>query len=290
MWLVVGAEGQLGRCVHDVLASESIKHTCASRNSLDITDKSSVDRFIQQSQISTIVNCAAWTAVDAAEDRELDALRINAHGAANLAHAALDSGARLIHVSTDYVFNGTSNTPYRVSTPTSPINAYGRTKLEGEKFVNTIGRGRFPIVRTAWLYSRYGNNFAKTMTVRALKGLPVRVVSDQIGQPTMALDVARLIVQVGNHPRPPEFIHGTNSGEATWYDFAVAIYELLGANRDLVSPVESTEFPTTAKRPNYSVLDHSEFADSEIDELGPWLDALREEINFIKNFVENETR
>lgn len=288
MWLIVGANGQLGRSVHNEFVVQGIEHMCTGRESLDITDQRSVDDFFRQHKLSTIINCAAWTAVDLAEDHEEEALEINSNGVARLAKAAVEHDARLIHMSTDYVFNGSSNNPYEVSTPTSPANAYGRTKLEGERQVMEIGNGSFPIVRTAWLYSRYGKNFAKTMASHALRDLPVKVVNDQFGQPTMAADVAKLITEIAKHPAPPAIVHGTNSGVATWFDFAQAIYKNLGVDVNRVSPVSTTEFPTKAVRPKYSVLSHSELNDTGIAELRPWLEALCDEIKPISDALKSE--
>jgi dTDP-4-dehydrorhamnose reductase len=290
MWLIVGANGQLGRCLQDALIRQRIEFIAASHSDGDISDTLAVSQFVSSHSFSTIVNCAAWTAVDDAEDHETEALRINCEGPRNLAIAAKATGARLIHLSTDYVFSGDASTPYTVNTPTNPLNAYGRTKLMGDEAVLEIGEGQFPVIRTAWLYSRYGKNFAKTMAARAIQELPVRVVDDQVGQPTMAGDLAQLIVGVANFEKSPSIIHGTNTGEATWFDFAREIYQLLGANVSLVSPVPSAEFPTRAKRPSYSVLDHSELMGTSIDKMRDWQSALRDEISHIQQHVTSEMK
>lgn len=290
MWLIVGANGQLGRCLQDVLLQQSVDFVAAPHSHLDITDAQAVSHFASSHSFSTIVNCAAWTAVDDAEDHEEEALRINYEGPRNLAIAANATGARLIHLSTDYVFSGDATMPYTVNTPTNPLNAYGRTKLKGDEAVLELGEGQFPVIRTAWLYSRYGRNFAKTMASRAIQGLPVRVVDDQVGQPTLAGDLAQLIVSVANVEESPSIIHGTNTGEATWFDFAREIYELLGANVSLVTPVPTAEFPTKAKRPSYSVLDHSELAGTSIDKKRDWKSALRDEISYIQKYVTSEMK
>ena len=288
MWLIVGANGQLGRCLQDVLIHQNIKFLAASHHDLDVSDASAVNNLVSTHSFNTIVNCAAWTAVDDAEDHEFEALRINFNGPRNLAIAAKATAARLIHISTDYVFSGDASTPYKVNTPTNPLNAYGRTKLKGDEAVLEIGDGYFPVIRTAWLYSRYGKNFAKTMTSRAIQGLPVRVVDDQVGQPTMAGDLARLIVNVADEKESPSIIHGTNFGYATWFDFAREIYQRIDADVSLVSPVASVEFPTKAKRPSYSVLDHSELNGTSVIEMRHWSDALADEILAIRNMVQSE--
>lgn len=290
MWLIVGANGQLGHCLQDVLLQQGIDFVAATHQDLDIADAHAVSHFVTSHSVNTIVNCAAWTAVDDAEDHEVEALQINFEGPRNLANSAKKIDARLIHISTDYVFSGDGNTPYTTKTPTAPLNAYGRTKLKGDEAVLEIGEGHFPVIRTAWLYSRYGRNFAKTMAARAIQGLPVRVVDDQFGQPTMAGDLARFIVNISNSDTSPSVIHGTNAGQTTWFNFAQAIYELLGEDISLVTPVTSTEFPTKAKRPSYSVLDHSELVGSSITEMRDWLPALREEIPHILQHVTSETK
>ena len=289
MWLIVGAYGQLGRCMQNALSQQNIEFVATSHQDLDVADSAAVSQFLTASSFETIVNCSAWTAVDDAEDRESEALRINFEGPRNLALAAKEASSRLIHISTDYVFSGEAKTPYRTTAPTAPLNAYGRTKLKGDEAVLTIGEGHFPVIRTAWLFSRYGKNFAKTMAARAVQNLPVRVVNDQLGQPTMAGDLAELIINVARHQSPP-VIHGTNSGQATWYEFARAIYELVGEDTSLVTPVTSTEFPTRAKRPSYSVLDHSELQGTSINEMRDWQLALRDEISHILEYVTSEIK
>lgn len=287
MWLIVGARGQLGLSIADLLSELNINFQAKSHIDLDITDRDQVDSQIVQGNFTTIVNTAAWTAVDDAEDHLDKAIQINRDGPRNLANAARSTGARLIHISTDYVFDGLGTTPYLISDATAPVNAYGYSKLMGEHVVQEIGEGLFPIVRTAWLYSRYGRNFAKTMAMKAIAGLPVKVVNDQFGQPTSATHLARLIVQLGNVHNYPPIIHGTNSGIATWFEFASEIYRKLGVDPALVTPVPSTEFPTRAPRPRYSVLDHSELADTEMVEMCSWQEALENEIANIRETVED---
>jgi dTDP-4-dehydrorhamnose reductase len=285
MWLVVGANGQLGRCLTDSLVTAGIEFEAASSQELDITNSKQVKDFFQRTEYSTVINCAAWTAVDDAEDHITEALRVNYEGPKNLATAALNAQARLIHISTDYVFSGDATEPYEVDTPTNPLNAYGRTKQMGDSAVLTIGSGQFPIVRTAWLYSRYGKNFAKTMSNRAVQNLPVRIVNDQFGQPTSATDLSTLIIEVAKSLNPPSIVHGTNSGTATWYDFAREIYSLIGAQSELVTPVTSAEFQTRASRPSYSVLGHRAFRTNGLQEMRDWKLALQSEIMAIKETV-----
>lgn len=290
MWLIVGANGQLGRCLSNELQKQGEEFLVCSHSELDITIAPQVDDYFRNREIATVINCAAWTAVDDAEDNEAQALKVNYEGPQNLALAAKRSNSRLIQISTDYVFSGDAATPYTVETPASPLNAYGRTKLQGDEAVLEIGEGTFPVVRTAWLYSRFGKNFAKTMASRALQDLPVRVVNDQIGQPTSAVDLARLIIEIAQQSNPPSIIHGTNSEQATWFEFAREIYKLLNVDVELVSPVTSSEFPTRAKRPSYSVLDHSELIGTGISEMRTWQEALSDEMPFIREAVLSELK
>ena len=270
MWLVVGFGGQLGRCMTDLLAQKSIPYMGASHRALDIGDREDVMDFVGRVKPSFILNAAAWTNVDSAEDNEAEATHVNGEGARNLAKAAKLFGARLIHVSTDYVFNGLSSTPYSVDDSTQPINAYGRSKLAGEIAVSEIGEGLFPIVRTAWLYSQYGKNLLTTFASKALSGESVRVVDDQIGQPTSAHDLARFILHLSSFEKLPPIIHGTNSGSASRYEFVRAVYALLGADIELVSPVGHDAFPMRAQRPMYSVLGHDDLVSHGITPMQEW--------------------
>jgi len=288
MWLVVGANGQLGRCMTELLESRGTNCIALGRQQLDITDSVAVQKIFEDLQPTIVLNVAAWTAVDDAESHEVAALRVNAQGPANLAMSSTQVGARLIHVSTDYVFNGQANIPYTVTSPTEPMNAYGRTKLAGEIAVRDVHNGVSCIVRTAWLYSEHGKNFAKTMTTRALRGEAVRVVDDQFGQPTSAHDVARLILDISQLKEMPIIVHGTNAGQATWFQFAQEIYSQLGADPALVSPVDTSAFPTVAKRPAYSVLDHSDFPACGLQPMQNWQVGLSDSIESIRKAIEKE--
>ena len=288
MWLIVGGGGQLGHCMASFLKKKTIDFVALDRTSLDISNAANVSDLIQDLQPSIVLNAAAWTAVDDAEDHEFDAFAVNALGAENLARASITVQARLIHISTDYVFSGLSKEPYRVKSLTQPSNAYGRTKLAGENAVFEIGKGSFPIIRTAWLYSEYGKNFAKTICGRALHADPVRVVNDQIGQPTSAHDLAAFIYQIAQLKIAPSILHGTNSGQASWYEFAREIYSLLGVDTSLVEPVGSSAFPTKAKRPWYSVLDHADLIDIGIHPMQDWRLGLVDVLQGIKASIEKE--
>jgi dTDP-4-dehydrorhamnose reductase len=288
MLLILGSSGQLGKCISSHLDSIDIRYMALNHHELDIANGLVVDRALEQIRPSVIVNTAAWTNVDGAEENETSAFSVNCQGALNVALAARACAARLIHVSTDYVFDGEATHPYVVDSPTNPMNAYGRSKLAGEQEVLRVGKGAFTVVRTAWLYSEHGSNFAKTMTKKALMQEPVRVVADQFGQPTNAHDLAQLIISVTDVKEIPSIIHGTNSGATTWYEFAREIYGNLGADKSLVSPVSTMEFPSKAVRPKYSVLSNLENAKFGLPEMQNWSTSLGGLIDVIKLRVVEE--
>lgn len=282
MLLILGGSGQLGKCISSELKSIGTQHIALNHEELDIAEGLGVERVIEQIRPSVIINAAAWTNVDGAEEDEAGALSANCLGARNVALAARACAARLIHVSTDYVFDGEATRPYEVDSPTNPMNAYGRSKLAGEQEVLQIGDGAFSVVRTAWLYSEHGSNFAKTMTKKALKGEPIRVVADQFGQPTNAHDLARLIVSAAGMKVVPSITHGTNAGATTWYEYAREIYRRLGVDEELVSPISTAEFPTKAVRPKYSVLSNSENAKNGLPPMQNWTTSLGGMIDLIR--------
>jgi dTDP-4-dehydrorhamnose reductase len=274
-WLITGGSGQLGIAVSEELDSRGLIFTALSSNELDITDNKVVANFIATNSPRVIVNCAAWTDVDGAESNEESASKVNGHGPENLAIAAVAMGSRLIHVSTDYVFSGESQKPFEIDDQIDPQSAYGRSKAEGEKKVLTTYPENSYVVRTAWLYSAKGKNFAKVMTRLALKGNgEVRVVNDQIGQPTSAVDLANQIVDLGLGVAPAGIFHGTNAGQASWFEFAQEIFLLTGADINRVLPVSSSEYPRPAKRPSYSVLSHKEWTKTSIAPMREWKIAL----------------
>ena len=276
-WLVTGGSGQLGIAVSEELDSKGITFTAVGSKDLDITNSKSINDFIGQNIPSVIVNCAAWTDVDGAESNEESAYKVNSYGPENLAAAAASNGCRLIHVSTDYVFSGESQTPFEIADQINPQSAYGRTKADGEKKVLATYPQNSFIVRTAWLYSAKGKNFAKTMTRLALNGDgEVRVVNDQMGQPTSAVDLAKQIVDLGLSNAPAGIYHGTNSGQATWFQFAQEIFTLAGADINRVVAVSSSEYQRPAKRPSYSVLSHDEWSKTSIPPMRDWKIALEE--------------
>ena len=263
--LITGAAGQVGRALADS-SPPAAQLTGMSHQQLDIGDVAAVAGCVQELRPDIIINAAAYTAVDRAEAEASLARRINTEGARNLATAARDVGARLIHISTDFVFGGNSSTPYRPDSPTGPLNVYGLTKRDGEDAVRKVLPDASVVLRTAWVYSAVGSNFVKTM-LRIMRATgSVRVVADQIGTPTAARSVADAIWALTARPQVAGVHHWTDAGVASWYDFAVAVAEEAAQLR-LVSPsvtvipIPTSQYPTPALRPKFSVLDTSSLAE-----------------------------
>jgi dTDP-4-dehydrorhamnose reductase len=276
-WLITGGSGQLGVAVSQELGKRGQSFHAVSSSDLDITQGPIVQEFVAGLSPSVIINCAAWTDVDRAESDEQGALRVNSNGAENLAVAGNHCDSRIIHISTDYVFSGEGSSPWQVTDEINPQSAYGRTKAQGENRVLVTYPENSFVVRTAWLYSPWGKNFAKSMTKLAIKGDgEVRVVNDQVGQPTSASDLARQLVELGLSTSPAGIYHGTNSGQVTWFEFAQEIFKLSGAEVGRVIPVSSTEYPRPAKRPSYSVLSHDAWASTSVKPMRDWRIALVE--------------
>jgi dTDP-4-dehydrorhamnose reductase len=275
-WLVLGAGGMLGHDLLPALAGAGHDVTGRTRAELDITDQAAVDAVVSAAAPDVVVNCAAWTAVDDAESHEDEALRVNGAGAAHVARACAESGARLVHVSTDYVFAGDATRPYAEDDAAGPRTAYGRTKLAGERAVRTLLPGAGYVLRTAWLYGAHGPNFVATM-LRLERDRPtVDVVDDQRGQPTWTADVATKIAELGGSQAPPGIYHATSSGEATWFGLTREIYGLLGSDTGRVRPTATSAFPRPAPRPAYSVLGHGRWAGTGIEPIGHWRQSLRQ--------------
>jgi dTDP-4-dehydrorhamnose reductase len=288
-WLITGGSGQLGIAVSQELGERGILFTAWGSEDLDITQVPTVRDFVSQLSPKVVINCAAWTDVDGAESNEPQASRVNSDGAENIALAAKQCGAKLIHVSTDYVFSGQGKTPWQVDDRIDPQSAYGRTKAQGESRVHISHPENSFVVRTAWLYSPWRKNFAKTMTKLALTGdREVRVVNDQVGQPTSASDLAKQLVELGLSTSPAGIYHGTNTGQATWFEFAQEIFKLAGADVGRVTPVSSSEYLRPAKRPSYSVLSHDAWAETSVKPMRDWRIALEEAMPAIISAVKAE--
>ena len=274
-WLVTGANGQLGSDVAAVLHMYGEDVTPADRSMLDITDPESVQKALDHAQPDVIVNCAAYTRVDDAEADEETAFCVNADGPDLLARWCYDNKARLVHVSTDYVFDGTADTPYDEDTPVAPRSAYGRSKAAGERAVLTSGAHAW-VVRTAWVYGAAGPNFVKTMARASRTRDTVQVVDDQVGSPTWSLHLARGLVALGASERRPGILHCTNAGEATWFVFTRAIFAEMGLDPARVQPTSTDAFPRPAPRPAYSVLSNRRWLEAGLPSMPHWRDALHE--------------
>lgn len=272
--LVTGANGQLGMEMRNVSACSADKYIFTDVAELDITDADAVDRVIASEKVEVIVNCAAYTNVDKAEEDEQTADLINHRAVAILASAAAKYGVTLIHISTDYVFDGRSCVPYKEDDATSPTGAYGRTKLAGERAVIESGC-KYLIFRTAWLYSHYGKNFVKTMMKLTAEKDNLNVVFDQVGTPTCAADLASLIYKVITERMLDRqgIYHFSNEGVCSWYDFAVEIRDLCNNACD-INPCHSDEFPSKVKRPHYSVLDKTKAKNTFGTTVPYWKDSL----------------
>ncbi|KDN75741.1 dTDP-4-dehydrorhamnose reductase [Streptomyces olindensis] len=284
-WLITGAGGMLGRDVVDELTRRGETVTGLDRAALDITRPEAVDAAVREHRPDLVVNCAAYTAVDDAETDEARALEINGDGPRLLARACAAHGARLVHVSTDYVFDGEARTaPYPEDHPTGPRTAYGRTKLAGERAVLEELPGASAVVRTAWLYGVHGANFVRTMIGLEARRDTVDVVDDQRGQPTWSADVAERIADLGPRLGPDAHgvFHATSSGEATWYELAREVFSLLGADPDRVRPTSSAAFPRPAPRPAYSALAHRRWQEIGLPLPRDWRSALHEALPRIR--------
>ena len=274
-WLVIGAAGMLGRDLTAALARMGEEVTGVTRSELDITDRIAVLTAVKEHRPQVVVNCAAWTAVDDAEAREKEALQVNGNGAGYVAEACAGNGARLVHVSTDYVFSGDGTRPYREDDSPAPRTAYGRTKLAGERAVYRELGDAVYVVRTAWLHGAHGPNFIRTMIRLEQERSAVDVVDDQRGQPTWTVDVASQIIALVQADAPGGFYHATSSGETTWYGLAREVFRLLGADEDRVRPVSSGQYPRPAPRPAYSVLGHDAWTVAGIKSADDWRTAVR---------------
>ncbi|MEQ1737348.1 MAG: dTDP-4-dehydrorhamnose reductase [Rhodoglobus sp.] len=248
--------------------------TFLTRADLDVTDAVAVDAAVAGH--TAVINAAAYTKVDDAEANEPEAHVINAVGAGLLAEAAARHGARIVQVSTDYVFDGSATTPYAEDAPRHPVSAYGRTKAEGEVLVQVANPDGAYIVRTAWLYGEHGPNFVKTMLALAATKPSVGVVTDQVGQPTWTRDLAAQVVALLDSDAPAGIYHGTNSGTGSWFDFARLVFELGGFDPNNVTPTDRSAFVRPAPRPAYSVLGHDAWTAVGLEPMRDWREALRE--------------
>lgn len=285
--MLTGASGQLGRALYNLLNNKkeySLLRTDAMASedegitSLDITDEGAVKKYVEEAKPDIIINCAAFTAVDLCESEQDKAYRINSLGPKNLAEAAEKIGAKLVHVSTDYVFDGNASRPYIEEDKPNPTSVYGKTKQAGDEFVSQSCTKYF-ILRTAWVFGE-GKNFVKTMLRLAEAGNKIRVVADQYGTPTSALELARVIIYL-METESYGIYHATCEGITNWYEFAVAIFKEAGLDV-AVEPITTSEYPTPAKRPMYSVLDNKALRERHGYTMANWQDALKEYMKDLK--------
>lgn len=282
--LVTGAAGQLGNELHNVLEQKMPGITMYTDiKDLDLTDSEAVKKFIIDNEISHVVNCAAYTAVDKAEQEPALCAKINTDAVKNIAEVAADYGVKVIHVSTDYVFDGTAHAPYKESDKVNPISTYGTTKRKGEMVLLSMSPDAV-IIRTAWLYSPYGNNFVKTMMRLGSERSELGVVCDQIGTPTYALDLAEAIYTILTARQwVPGIYHFSDEGVCSWYDFTKAIHRIAGIKSCNVKPIATDDYPTLAARPPYSVLDKTRIKKTYGITIPHWEESLVDCINRLQN-------
>lgn len=270
--MVTGAGGQLGAELAHLPKAEGVEIIALNRSDLDVTDSEQCRAVLKKHRPDAIIHCGAYTAVDKAESEPDEAFRVNGAGTRNLAVAASAAGIKLCYISTDYVFDGTGAVPYNEYDLTNPQTAYGKSKLAGEYAVQTM-HNRFFIVRTSWVFGKYGNNFVKTMLKMGIERDSLKVVSDQLGSPTYTYDLAHFLlelVQTENYG----IYHASNTGICSWHEFAQAIFEERGIKTQ-VDPCTTDEFPRPAPRPAYSVMDHSAIRSNDFQPLRPWREALQ---------------
>jgi len=285
--LITGANGQLGSELQKLIPLyPQFRFFPTDIDTLDLCNKAAIESFVDKNRIDYIINCAAYTAVDKAEDDIALCYRINCDAVRNLAEAA--GQAKIIHISTDYVFDGTSDRPLRETDKTNPQSVYGKSKLEGEQILLKIAPGGSIIIRTAWLYSSFGNNFVKTMIRLGKEKDSLNVVNDQIGTPTYAADLAKVILQIieeseKNNTFHAGIYHYSNEGVCTWYDFCLKIHELAGIKTCKVNPVSTAEYTVKAPRPLYSVLDKTKIKETFHLKIPQWEESLEKAIQLLSS-------
>jgi dTDP-4-dehydrorhamnose reductase len=287
--LVTGKNGQLGKSIHKLVTNteQTDDFVFVGREELDLSNENNITRYFENNVFDTIINCAAYTAVDKAKEEEVLANKINHLAAAQLSQIAKNQQAKLIHISTDYVFDGESDKPYIETDETNPINIYGRTKLAGEKALQEIMPTDAVIIRASWVYSEFGNNFVKTMLRLGEQRDKLSVVGDQIGSPTYATDLAEAILAIANNKdyqnkeSPTKIYHYSNAGEISWYEFAKEIFELAGIQCS-VSPITTEQYPTPAKRPKNTYMNKDKIAETFSVNIPDWKESLNTCVTILK--------
>ena len=288
-WLILGSGGQLGRAMVSQLSERGIPFSAPAREELDITDEISISSYFKKFAPQVVVNAAAWTNVDLAEEMQDEVRKVNAIAPKLLAEKCAESGSKFLHVSTDYVFSGDRSTPWDEDSYKKPTSCYGKTKSEGEDLVLRAYPENTFIIRTSWLYSPWRKNFVKTILRKALDGSSlVEVVVDQIGQPTSALELSNQIIKTAEKNISPGIYHATNSGETSWFGLAKEIFELSGESSERVKAVESKYYKSKVARPAYSVLGHTSWIREGISPMSNWKDALRSSFPKIIEQIQRE--
>ncbi|QCE41162.1 dTDP-4-dehydrorhamnose reductase [Psychroserpens sp. NJDZ02] len=277
--LIAGGKGQLGQCIQSLINDyNNFEFIFLGSKELDITSNALVDDFFKQNKIKYCINCAAYTAVDKAEENIELANKINVLGVQNLALACKTYGVTLLHISTDFVFDGLSNLPYTEKDVTNPLSVYGKTKLEGEVIISNR-LSNYYIFRTSWLYSEFENNFVKTMLKFGKVKDRLTIISDQIGTPTYAVDLARVLLEtINSDTKNYGCYHYSNQGVASWYDFTKAIFDIKNISTK-VEPIPTTSYPTPAKRPTFSVLNKEKITNNLAITVPYWRDSLKRCLN-----------
>tara|TARA_Y100001970_G_scaffold291563_1_gene429195 strand:- start:1834 stop:2736 length:903 start_codon:yes stop_codon:yes gene_type:complete len=283
--LVTGSSGQLGQEINSLIKNEikdrsGFNFYFLNKKDLNITDKKSIKNFVQDKKIRLIINCAAFTNVELAEDQNEVCYEVNSQGVKNLVDALNDNNGSIIHISTDYVFDGNSNKPYKENDSTKPLNVYGLSKLEGEKIIRSSNIS-YAIVRTSWLYSKFGNNFFKSTINKINSGEDLNIVCDQIGSPTNAHDLAFYVLNIcdiflESNKKYQEILHFANSGSVSWFEFANEIKDLHTSNKIIVNRIKTNDLKLKANRPKFSALDNKKAENFVSYNIKDWKDSLSE--------------
>jgi dTDP-4-dehydrorhamnose reductase len=274
--LILGGSGILGSELTLLAERKGLDYSAPTSTDLDVRDQGTLNSFVSSYKPHWIINCAAWTNVDGAEDFPGEALELNATAVKNIIERALKINCRVIHISTDYVFDGEKKEPYEVSDAPNPINRYGSSKLQGEYYMQDSGLPGHYVIRTSWLYGARGKNFVKTIAKKAIIGDSAAVVADQFGSPTSARDLASGIFQIIETAPESGVYHYSNTGKCSWFDLAQVIYRLTGRDLDLVTPITSEVLTQKAKRPMNSHLSTSKWESSNLSKIRPWKVSLEE--------------
>jgi dTDP-4-dehydrorhamnose reductase len=283
-WLITGAGGQLGQAFRHQSINWLDDHKAFSHSELDLLNPSNLLEVLSREKPDVILNCAAWTNVELAEENVSSAYDVNVMGTYNLAMACFETGVRLLHISTDYVFDGKQISPIMENSCKNPISAYGKSKSIAEDIVLGLLPESGLVVRTSWLYSRWGNNFAKTILNKLHSqesGSLIHVVNDQIGQPTSATELSNLLYLLGHRSDPGGVYHASNSGGVSWYEFAMKIQELSGITDKIIVGIESSDLPSKVSRPAFSELSNSKIQQLGLDCMSNWKQALEDEMPHI---------